>query len=175
MRKSVVFSALCLVFLFTEPSLAQKARAGISDRSGSGDLIERVTYDLGVSAGSYGEHSYTELNLGLNLFFSEYVSWRNALFGRFVSGDDSFYGLDSSVRGTYDLRGDVGGFTAFAGPGYRFASQGKSVPFAEAGLVLHLGGISLGGGVKSLFNSAIESGAANDTQYFIILAGGGSL
>ncbi len=136
----------------------------------------RATFDLGISAGSVGKTNYTEGNLGLNLYFTKFLALRNALWGRFSSGLDTTYGLDTSLRGILNMDlGPVGGITTFAGPGYRFANQGFNVPFAEAGLVLKLVGFAIGGGAKVLMNGWKTKGAENDTQYFIILSGGGSL
>lgn len=135
--------------------------------------LERLTYDLGASFGSAGSISYTEVEIGFNAYFYKWLAWRNAVFGRFPSKGSSVYGLDSSVRGILDLSGTAGGVTAFAGPGLRFASgSGRSTtPFLEGGVIFKLLGLALGGGVKTL----IQSGEPNDTQYFLILAGGGSL
>ena len=136
--------------------------------------IERMTFDLGASLGSYGDLSYTEINLGLNTYFSEYFAWRNAIFARFMEQTDNIFGLDTSFRGIFNA-GDHGtGVTIFAGPGYRFANRGSSAPLVEGGLVLHLAGLSIGGGVKTILTSVVNSGAKNDTQYFIILSGSGS-
>lgn len=136
--------------------------------------LERVTFDLGASSGSTNSVSYTELNLGLNAYFYEWLAWRNAIFGRFMTGSSGVYGLDSSLRGIIEASGFMG-FTAFAGPGYRFVNQGRGAPFFETGIVLKLAGLALGGGVKTVLTSWAQSGAPNETQYFIILAGGGSL
>ena len=137
--------------------------------------IERMTFDIGGSFGSYGDQSYTELNLGLNTYFSEYFAWRNAVFGRFSQQSENIFGLDTSLRGIYSYGLGGTGFTAFAGPGYRFVNRGSSAPLLEGGLVLHLAGLSIGGGVKTVLTSVVQSGVKNDTQYFIILAGSGSL
>lgn len=152
------------------------AVADEDDDSGSSWLgLHAVTFDLGGSFGSYGERNYTEIDLGLNLYLNPYLVWRNAVFGRFASGVDTLYGWDTSGRGVLSLGSGLAGLTAFAGPGYRFVNGGGNVPFAEGGVVLKLAGISLGGGVKTLLHSWVRSGSANDTQYFLILAGGGSL
>jgi hypothetical protein len=137
--------------------------------------IERITYDLGASTGQFLGRSYTEATLGVNLYFNEYFAWRNAGFARFVQDRENVYGLDSSARGVFSAAGSGLGFTVFGGPGYRFVNRGDHAPFAEAGLVLRAGGLSVGGGVKTLMNSWVRSGAENDTQYFLILAGGGTL
>ena len=138
-------------------------------------VIERMTFDLGGSFGSYGDQSYTEVNLGLNTYFSDHFAWRNAVFGRFMQQTENIFGLDTSLRGILSASEAGSGFTIFAGPGYRFVNRGLSAPLIEGGLVLHLAGLSIGGGVKTVLTSMIEGGAKNDTQYFIILAGGGSL
>lgn len=137
--------------------------------------LHRLTFDLGASSGSVNDVSYTEVGVGLNAYFTDWLAWRNAVFGRFVSGGTNVYGLDTSVRGILDLSGSVAGLTFFAGPGFRFVNEGFNTPFAEGGVVLRVGGISLGGGAKVLLNSIVRSGTKNDTQYFIIIAGGGSL
>ena len=137
--------------------------------------IERITYDLGGSFGSTNGYSYSEIDLGANAYFTDWFAWREAVFGRFSQYYGTTIGLDSSVRGIYNLRAGEYGMTAFAGPGFRFTTGNPNAPFAEAGLVFHLAGISIGGGVKTILNSWVSSGAANDTQYLIIIGGGGSL
>ncbi len=137
----------------------------------------KFTLDLGVSVGSYSGVSYTEANLGLNTYFADWFIFRNAAFGRFASGLDDVYGLDSSARFVGRLgEGSRVGLTAFAGPGYRMVNRGDNAPFAEAGTLLRLGGFSIGGGAKVLFyNSSLEGRPASDTIYFLILAGGATL
>lgn len=139
--------------------------------------LERLTFDLGASFGKVADVSYTEVELGLNAYFTHWLAWRNAVFGRFPSAGSSIYGLDTSVRLILDLSGAIGGITAFAGPGVRLASGAShgAVPFAEGGAVFKIVGFAIGGGVKVLLNSMVQRGDPNDTQYFLILAGGGSL
>ena len=100
------------------------------------------TYDIGFSAGSINNENYSELNLGLNYFIQPWLAWRNAFFYRSID-PKSQYGLDTSLR----LFGDIGsnklGLTVFGGPGFRFITESKNAPFAEAGLVGHFGGLSL--------------------------------
>ena len=139
-----------------------------------------MTYDLSGSLGSTAGRNYQEVSLGLNAFFYEWLAWRNSAFARFVDGTDNVYGLDTSARFILNLGDRKFGLTAFAGPGFRFAtSSGKapadSAPFAEAGVVAKLGGLAIGGGVKTVYNNFVRSGAVLDTQYFLILAGGGAL
>lgn len=134
-----------------------------------------LTYDLGVSAGKYSDTSYTEANFGLNWYAQNWLAWRNAIFGRFQSDSQTAYGLDSSLRLIADVGAERAGFTAFIAPGYRFASGTSSAPFAEEGLMLHLGGLTIGAGAKQILDSWVHTGAANDNQYFFILGGGGVL
>jgi len=161
-----------------EPAEPRKPRASSREGARRGPLgLERLTFDLGASFGAVGEVSYTEIELGFNAYFYHWLAWRNAVFGRFPSVGSSIYGLDSSVRLVLDLSGSLGGITAFAGPGARFASGGghATVPLVEGGAVFKIVGFAIGGGVKTLMNSMVQAGAPNDTQYFLILAGGGSL
>lgn len=140
------------------------------------------TYDLSASVGEYDGSSYTEINFGLNYVMSEIFTWRNALFSRQGSAIESVQGLDSSMRWTYSSHSPEGGsgFDAFIGPGVRIASRQHNAAFGEAGVVLTLGGLRIGGGLKSLsYFSDRDDGQGplprGETQYFLILAGGGAL
>jgi hypothetical protein len=154
----------------TDNSEPKRGMASLDGKLG----VQRVTYDIGIGAGSYANQNYVEGDIGLNLYFKDYLAWRNAIFGRFVS-PTNYYGLDSSVRGILNLGDQAFGFTAFAGPGIRFPTIGNIAPFLEGGAVLKIGGIALGVGVKSILDSWVVSGAGNDTEYYLIIAGGGSL
>ena len=136
----------------------------------------KLTYDISLSSGSVNNVNYSEVNVGLNYFLTEWLNWRNAGFSRFVSEGTDVYGIDSSVR-IYSVTqvGEEGGLTLFGGPGARVASEGDPTVFAEAGVVLNAAGLTFGFGGKTLFNKFNDSNAENDTQYFIILAGAGSL
>lgn len=138
------------------------------------------TYDVSGALGKTADRNYQELSLGLNAHFYEWLIWRNSAFARFVDGTDNVYGLDTSARFVLNLGDAKFGLTAFLGPGFRFAtssgsSPADSAPFAEAGVVAKLGGLAIGGGAKTVYNNMVRTGAAQDTQYFLILAGGGSL
>lgn len=140
----------------------------------------RLTFDVSGSIGKTYDRSYQEISLGVNAYFTDWFAWRNSGFARFIEGVDNVYGLDTSARFILNLGDSTLGLTAFVGPGYRFATSSgtlpaDSAPFAEGGVVAKLGGLSIGGGVKTVFNSLVRSGAPEDTQYFLILAGGGSL
>jgi hypothetical protein len=134
-----------------------------------------ASYDLGIASGSVGNNNYTEGELGLNLFFNEFIDWRNSIFARFGNGDQNYGGLDTSVRGVYNDRDENFGYTAYAGPGYRFPTRGFSVPFAEGGLVLHIHSLSVGAGLRIFFNQFHDSSQNNDSQFLIILGAGGPL
>jgi hypothetical protein len=136
----------------------------------------RVTYDVGVSSGKSNDISYTEMNLGLNWWFHESFAWRNSFFGRFQTGVDNIYGLDTSIRGSHTVElGEESSMNLFLGPGWRFVNEGKNAPIAEGGLVMKLGGLSIGGGAKAVFNKVVDKTMEDDIQYFIILGGGGTL
>ncbi|MBX2994591.1 MAG: hypothetical protein KF681_07210 [Bdellovibrionaceae bacterium] len=168
---------MILMFCLSLPaaSWAQRRASGSSTSGGS-----RLTYDLGASTGSYGGYSYSEINLGLNWYFADWMSWRNAVFTR-QGKEQNTTGLDTSLRFEYNAVGEDFGVKAFAGPGYRFASKSLSAAFAEAGLVFKLGGLSIGAGAKTMMyqNPGEDSSGGTlpkqDTSYFLILGGGGVL
>lgn len=142
----------------------------------------RMTYDLSASTGSNNGLSYTEINLGLNWFFTDWASWRNAAFSRQGQGMPSVQGLDSSLRFNAAVGSDDRSFgvDAFAGPGIRLATNKYNAAFGEAGVVFRLGGLRLGAGVKALnyFADREIDGVSipkNENQYFIIIGGGGTL
>jgi opacity protein-like surface antigen len=141
-----------------------------------------LSYDLGATVGSQNNNSYSEIQLGLNWFVQDWLNWRNAVFTRFGTNVDSVSGLDSTLRATYTTESSGGGFgfQAFAGPGVRLASENNTGALAEAGLMLKLGGLVIGGGGQyiSYFNTRQDSRGyilpKEETQYFLILGGGGS-
>jgi hypothetical protein len=141
-----------------------------------------LTYDLGVSTGSYNGTNYNEINLGLNWHLNSFTTWRNALYSRFGSQEAASQGLDSSLRFDYNYLADGGafGFNLFGGPGYRFSKKDQSASFLEGGLKLKLAGLTVGGGVKILnysdpgTNADGTARAKQDTTLFLILAGSGA-
>lgn len=141
----------------------------------AGTRTSDFTYDVGLASASYNGGSYTEADIGLNWYAADWLAWRNAVFGRFQTDVDTAYGLDTSLRAILDVGSPRGGFTAFVGPGYRLAQHTDTAPFAEEGLVFHLGGVAIGGGAKQILNSWNHADHPNDNQYFLILGGGGSL
>ena len=140
-----------------------------------------LTYDLGVSSGTYGGYSYTEMHLGLNWYFWDYFNWRNSAFSRYGSQIDKASGLDTSLRFEIQDKDDWFGYHFFVGPGYRFSSASNSAIFGEAGTTIKLGSLNVGVGVKYLSyqnpgtSSSGEAMPKNDTNVFLIIAGGGAL
>lgn len=157
-----------IVFIFIF-SIAQQAHCKKKQIQEDDDNYAKLTYDLGVSFGSYNNVTYTEANLGLNYFLKKWLAWRNAAFGRFTT--TNVYGLDTSMRAI--LYAPV--VTAFAGPGYRIATSALSGPFAEGGAIFHLGVFSIGGGAKYIMYPNSGSLPNSDVEFFIVLAGGGVL
>lgn len=139
-------------------------------------------YDIGVSSGENSGFSYTEIQLGLNWYATDYLIWRNAAFSKFGSEIDSTGGLDTSVRLAYDMTTEDGelGLGVFAGPGYRISDKQNSGVFGEAGVKVKALGFLLGLGVKSItYNSPGRAPDGTpfdkrDTTTFIILGGGGA-
>jgi hypothetical protein len=139
----------------------------------NGDNFKRWNMQIGVSSGSSGGRSYSEVNLGIGYYFFRWLLFQNSLFASF-NRVENIYGLDSSLRGVLNTDlGGIGHLHLFAGPGYRVASDGDyNTVFTEAGLVTTLMGFSLGGGVKTFYYSMKNANYANENQYFIILSGG---
>lgn len=141
-----------------------------------------LTYDLGFSSGSTNNVTYNEINLGLNMNFTEYVTWRNAAFKRFGSNIKETYGIDSTVRFKADFKSDEGnGLDFFIGPGIRLASEKQTAAIGEAGLGIKVGGIRIGGGAKYLRYIETQKDplgnttAPDEVMYFITLSGAGAL
>lgn len=141
-----------------------------------------LSYDISGATGSYDGNSYSEIHLGLNWYAQDWLNWRNAVFTQFGSTIDTVYGLDSSLLFEYDAytQSRGAGVEFFAGPGLRFATQNSNAVFGKAGVIFSLGGLRLGGGVQQLHYVQDRTDKQNytlpkdETQYFIILAGGGS-
>ena len=145
-------------------------------------LASDFHYDLSAGSGRYNDVSYAEITAGLNWQFDEWWTWRNAIFHRFGSNMDSITGLDTSVRlgnsfGT--TNGDFG-VDFYVGPGLRFASSNANAVFGEAGVGFKIVGLYLGIGMKSLYYTQPRVSSSgmdlpkNDTQVYLVLAGGGS-
>ncbi len=142
-----------------------------------------VDIDLGGSAGTYNGRTYSEVNLGVNINFTQWLTWRNAGFKRFSSqGEKDITGLDSTLRLINTLKFDGGSFRVFAGAGYRFADPSeKNAALAEAGLGLNAGRFGISGGAKYLKYDKVQLDSAgaetkrDDIIYFVTLSGGAGL
>ncbi len=140
-------------------------------------------FDISGSTGNYNGKTYTEVQLGLNLNFAEWLTWRNAAFQRFSSGTDkNLVGLDSSLRFSQDFPFDTGTLKFFAGPGYRWAERSdRNAFFGEVGTGFHLGRLAAEAGVrfmhydKTQFDSSGLETKQEDISYFITVAGGAGL
>lgn len=168
-----LFSGLVLVlgFIFSSAAFAQKAATKEKPF---------VDVDIGGSAGTYNGSSYSELNLGVNLNFTEWLTWRNAAFKRFSSSSNKeITGLDSTMRLISTNHFDGGSFRLFVGAGYRFADPSeKNALVGEAGLGINVGGFGLGGGAKylkydktQLDSNGVET-KKDDLNYFVTVSGG---
>jgi hypothetical protein len=140
-----------------------------------------LSYDVGGATGSYNGDSYSEIHLGLNWFAQDWMNWRNSLFTQFGSTINTVYGLDSALLFEYSAytQGRGAGVELFAGPGLRFATEKSNAVFGQAGVIFNLGGLHIGGGVQQLHYTDDRTDKNNyslpkdETQYFIILSGGG--
>ena len=142
-----------------------------------------VDVDISGSAGNYNGQSYTELHLGVNLNFTDWLTWRNAAFKRFSQvADYDYSGIDSTLRFIMNTPFESGNFKVFAGPGYRWASNSdKNAILGEAGVGLQLGRLNLGLGAKYLQYDKVQLDPAgvetkrNDLSYFITVSGGAGI
>jgi hypothetical protein len=173
-----IILTLLIIFIFPILALAQQIKNTTAPR-------ETPLFDLDISgsSGNYNGTTYTELHLGLNLNFTDWLTWRNAAFKRFSSNSaQDLTGLDSSLRFTLNNKFDGGALKFFAGPGYRWADKSdKNAIFGEAGAGISLGRFALGAGVKylrydktQLDSSGLET-KRDDLNYFITIAGGAGL
>ncbi|MCC2677774.1 MAG: hypothetical protein K0R29_350 [Pseudobdellovibrio sp.] len=167
-----IWASLLLTGFFGINVLA--ASVGVSQSTGRSK--EFVDFDISGSAGNYNGQSYTELHAGINLNFTDSITWRNSLFKRIPSGGaPETNGLDSSLR----LSHDIGPLNIYAGPGYRFTSDSdKNALLGEAGANLNVGRLTLGAGAKFLrydkaqYDSSGAELKRDDLSYFIAISGG---
>jgi hypothetical protein len=173
-----IFLTFLVAFIFINIALAGPVKNTSAAR-------EMPLFDLDISgsSGNYNGSTYTELNLGLNLNYNDWLTWRNAAFKRFTSNStQDLTGLDSSLRFTLNEKFDGGGLKFFAGPGYRWADKSdKNAVFGEVGAGFSFGRFALGGGIKylrydktQLDSSGLET-KRDDLNYFITIAGGAGL
>lgn len=106
-----------------------------------------ITGDIGGSSGNNNGTTYQEAHLGVNLNFTDWLTWRNAGFQRTGSKTKTISGLDSTLR--LVLRAKNAYF--FLGPGYRWTSEEvNNALVGEAGLGANFGGLGISGGAKYL-------------------------
>ncbi len=166
-----IFSAVLFSTLISSAAFAQKSATKEKPL---------VDVDIGGSSGTYNGKTYSEVNLGVNINFTDWLTWRNAGFKRFSSSPEKeVTGLDSTMRLISTTRFDGGAFRLFAGAGYRFADPSeKNALVGEGGLGITFGRFSLGGGAKYLKydKTQLDSNGAetkkDDISYFITIAGG---
>ncbi len=171
MHKLKLISAFVILLLSTQISFAQRA-------------VDRekpfVGIDVGGASGSYNGRSYSEFNLGVNLNFTDWFTWRNSAFKRFSSlPEKDITGLDSTLRLISTTPIGAGTFGVFGGAGYRFADPSeKNALLAEGGVGINFGGFGLGAGAKyfkydkkQLDSTGIET-KGDETSYFFTVSGG---
>lgn len=161
--------------------LAQAQRKALPTIKQVPTSAKTFTYDVSGSSGVTNGNSYSEINLGLNWYLTEWLNWRNAIFSRFGSNIKTINGLDSSIlAGIQAFNDDRSlGFQAYVGPGVRVASDKNTAATADAGVVFTLAGLRLGVGAKALRyleNRIDKTGGSlpkDETLYYVVLAGGG--
>lgn len=179
LRKLSYYVSFALIVLASEPSQAQKK--SLPAMRSLPKSTKSFSYDVSGSSGVNNGSTYSEINLGLNWFLTDWLNWRNSIFSRFGSTIKSVQGLDSSVLASWDAFSEdkTLGFQAYIGPGVRVASDSNNAATADAGVILTLAGIKLGVGAKALQYFSTRSDSLgntlgkNETQYYIVLAGGG--
>lgn len=137
-------------------------------------------FDISGSSGNYNGKTYTEIHLGINMNFAEWLVWRNAAFKRTSPGvETDLSGIDSSLRFILNTKVQEAGIKIFAGPGYRWATPSeKNALFGEAGAGIQLGRFGASSGLRYLrydrpqSNSIGETTKQEDLTYFITIAGG---
>lgn len=138
-----------------------------------------ITGDIGGSTGDNNGTTYQEVHLGVNLNFTDWLTWRNSAFQRSGSKIKTITGLDSTIRLVMSTKvGQNGRASFFVGPGYRWASNSNSnAVIGEAGLGFSQGGFGLSAGAKFLKydrDRENEDGfklKRDDVTYFVSLSG----
>lgn len=171
---------ICIFMLTGALTVSAAPRRPASVTSRDKNLVD---IDLGGSAGTYNGRTYSEVNLGVNINFTDWLTWRNAGFKRFSSqGDIDITGLDSTLRLISISKFEGGSFRVFAGAGYRFANPSeKNATLGEAGLGIQVGRFGISGGAKYLKYDKVQLDSAgaetkrDDLVYFVTLSGGAGL
>lgn len=141
-----------------------------------------ITGDIGGSSGTNNGVTYQEVHLGVNLNFTDWLTWRNSGFQRSGSKIETITGLDSTLRLVLRTKfNQSGGAHFFLGPGYRWTSKEiNNAVVGEAGLGVNVKGFGLSGGAKYLkYDKARLDRDGNplkseDMTYFINVSGGTS-
>lgn len=171
---------LIFILLLSLPSLSFAVATAVSATKET----PLVDIDIGGSSGVYNSKSFTEVNLGINLNFTDWLTWRNAAFKRFSSGGDrDLQGVDSTFRFTATTKFNGGSFRAFVGPGYRWADpSNKNAVVGEAGLGINIGRVGVSGGAKYLKYDKLQidsrtglETSREDIVYFLTISGGAGL
>jgi len=177
---SIVTTAAA-IFLASLPHKATAAPIRATTATSGAKEKPLVDVDIGGSSGTYNSKSYTEINLGVNLNFTDWLTWRNAGFKRFSSGGDKdLQGVDSTFRFSVTTPFNGGAFRLFAGPGYRWADPStKNAAVGEAGLGIQIGRVGLTGGAKYLKYDKVQIDSQTgletpreDMVYFLTISGG---
>ena len=164
-------------FILNDSSFAAAAEPPvIQKKTQTPAKVSKLTYEAGIGMSdtyNFGTNNYenfTELELGINYFFLDWLDWHNSLFDRIISNIANTYGWDSSLIGYLQI--ESLGFGSFAGLGFRIISAGTVVPTLEAGVVHRWVGIQMGFGVHEILNSISNASFLNDTVYFINISRG---
>ena len=181
---SLIIFVVTILF-FSNLTLAASARLPSTSTPANAKEKPLVDIDIGGSSGVYNTRSYTEANLGVNLNFTEWLTWRNAGFKRFNSGGDKdMQGVDSTLRLNVTSKFENGAaLRFFAGPGYRWADPSeKNAVVGEAGLGISVGRVGVTGGAKYLKYDKVQTDSKTgletkreDINYFLTLSGGAGL
>jgi hypothetical protein len=110
-----------------------------------------ITGDIGGSSGNNNGTTYQEVHLGVNLNFTDWLTWRNSGFQRTGSKTKTISGLDSTLRLILRTKMGAGSAYFFLGPGYRWTNEEvNNAILGEAGIGANFGGFGLSGGAKYL-------------------------
>lgn len=167
-----------MTFLKNKQFLATAAIVIFTALSSMAKDTPLITGDLGGSTGVNNGSTYQEINLGVNINFTDWLTWRNAGFQRSGSNLKEVTGLDSTLRLILRTKLSNGSAQLFVGPGYRWASNSENnATVGEAGLGVNMGGFGLSGGARYLkYDKARLDKNGNElnsaeTSYFVNLSG----
>jgi hypothetical protein len=138
-----------------------------------------ITGDIGGSSGNNNGTTYQEVHLGVNVNFTDWLTWRNSGFQRTGSKTKTISGLDSTLRLVLRTKfGTAGGAHLFVGPGYRWTSEAvNNATVGEAGLGFNYSGFGMSAGAKYLkydkdrFDTDGDPLKKEDVNYFVSISG----